>query len=253
MSEPAQPIFPVVQGPDGAPDWMAKRPPAIRRMALPTRDAGAPMPSARPPAAPPTPTSPPAAARELLAQVEAEIRAEVDRELDAAKAALTMEQSKLTEERAGLEAERAALQEQQRQFAEAVGALSETRASLREEVTEPLLELAVGIAEALVERAIEREPELHRALAQAALDALGGAADAELRVSRATYEAIVEHHGEARIRHGASTVPLVVDASIEGLGAVAVQGWTRVDGRLRERLRGALEAMLHERRLEGPA
>ncbi|MGE0787564.1 MAG: FliH/SctL family protein [Sandaracinaceae bacterium] len=246
MSErAARSLFRSVESVPRGGEWMSNTPPTVRPLdlgATPKRPSPAPRPT--------TTAGPSPIPKGALQRLEAEIRADVDRELDAAKAQLAAEQQRLVAERNKLEAERVTLVEQQRRFSSALGEMADHRARVREELVGPVLELATALAEALVERELTTSNDLATRLARAALESLGEADGAQLRVSQATYDAVVEVHGEAAIQHEGRSIPVVVDASVDGLGAIAVAGWTRVDGRVRERLAAAREAMEHERRLE---
>lgn len=249
MSERA-PLFPRVEQTPSAVGWMRRATEAPRKVSFargaePATPPVTAQPSVRPSAAPAGP------AAQLLAQVEAEIRAEVDRELDAAKEALAAEQERLAEARAQAEAEREALQLEKQRFGAAIAALGEVAVHAREQLEEPTLAIAVGIAEALLEREVQADPTLHTSLARAALAGLGGGESVELRVSQRTYDAVVELEGAPKLQHAGGTMALVIDERLDGLGAVAVSDWTRVDARVSERLAAALDAMTHERRTEG--
>lgn len=176
-------------------------------------------------------------------------------DLAALMAELEAERAALSEERAAFEAEReAARTEEQRatqRFVAAAAQLGAGATEISEELEEPLLELAVGIAEVLVERALELDPELHRTLAGAALAALERTEGTVLFASREAYAAIVEVAGGPRLRaEDGSELEVKLDAGLTGLGVVAKAGPARVDGRLRERLARVREALIHERRLQ---
>lgn len=251
MSEEA-PLFPRLDRDPEAVGWMRRVDAAPRKVSFAQRGGPSVAPAPVRSAPPPRASAPPAgSAAQLLAQVEAEIRAEVDRELDAAKQALAAEQEKLVEAQEQARAEREALTLEKQRFSAAIAALGDVVPQAREQLEEPALAIAVGIAEALIEREVEKDPTLHSALARAALAGLGGGESVQLRVSSRTYDAVVETEGGPTLSHGGGVMELVVDGSLDGLGAVAVSDWTRVDARLSERLAAALDAMTHERRREG--
>ncbi len=111
-----------------------------------------------------------------------------------------------------------------------------------------LLELAVQLAEVLVEREITREPELLGTLARSALASLEGIEPTSVRASRASYSAIVDTFGDPHIEFEGVPVRVVLDTKLEGVGVVVEGPDSRVDGRVGERLRSALRAMQDERR-----
>lgn len=138
--------------------------------------------------------------------------------------------------------------EEQEAYAHAALELASLRARVLAHSEAQLLELAVMIAEAIIERAIERDPAIHGALARAAVSALGDTSNAKLRVSRAAYKAITQVHGEEAVEVDGVRVELTLDNSLEGLSVVAEAGASRVDGRVSERLAAVLRALETEHR-----
>ena len=133
-------------------------------------------------------------------------------------------------------------------FARAVAEHLTARARALVAVEEQLLELSVQLAEVLVERELEREPELHAVLVRTALAALEGHQPTGARASRAAYTAIVGAFGLAEVEVDGVRVPITLDPRLDGVGVVVDGVDTRVDGRVGERLRSALRAMQDERR-----
>lgn len=232
-------VFPTLSKSPGAVSWMRPRPPEISVLTL-----SGPGSVPRAPSAPPR-ESP---AQSAIRKLEAEITRRVEAEIAAAQIDLDAMKGALDAERAKLEAERTVLAEAKARFTEAAAALGLQEVPT-DSLVEPLLELSVGIAEAIVEDAIERESGLHERLAKAALEALGTPEGAELRASPEAYDALMASLGAPELRNETSTVPILRDATLEGLGCVARAGRARVDGRVRERLAAVRDALVHERRL----
>ncbi len=129
--------------------------------------------------------------------------------------------------------------------------LASLRARTLAQTEAQLLELAVAIAETILERQIERDPTLYAPLARAAVAALGDTRSAKLRVARAGFRAITEMHGEEPVEVDGVRVELVLDNSLEGLGVIAESGASKVDGRVRERLAAVLRALEADHRRQG--
>jgi hypothetical protein len=140
---------------------------------------------------------------------------------------------------------------EQQAYAHAALELASLRARVLASCEAQLLELSVSIAEALIERAIERDPAIHGALARAAVAALGDTRTAKLRVSRSAFKAISQIHGEEAVDVDGVRVELMLDNSLEGLSVIAEAGASRVDGRVTERLSAVLRALEAEHRREG--
>ncbi|MGF1465978.1 MAG: FliH/SctL family protein [Sandaracinaceae bacterium] len=156
----------------------------------------------------------------------------------------------LDAERRALAAERADLERARAEYVEAVRALPRTQEIAVAALEEPLLALAVAVAEALVGEAVSRDPALHQRLASAALETLADPTDARLRVSPAAHDALVEILGAAHLPYAGREIPLERDPELRGLGGIALAGPSRVDARVGERLAAALDAMVHEHRRE---
>lgn len=142
----------------------------------------------------------------------------------------------------------ASISEEQEAFAHGALELASMRARLLSQLESELIELAVHVAEVFIEREIEIDPGVHGVLARTAIEALGEAQSARLRVSREAYRAISEVYGEAAIEVDGVSVELLLDHSIEGLGVIAESGASRVDGRIKQRLAGVMRALLAEHR-----
>jgi flagellar biosynthesis/type III secretory pathway protein FliH len=254
--------FPVLDRVERRPAWMHVAPPAVARVAFgargvePERAPRADAPRQAPPAAPAT-----EAAAEPATEAAAEPAPPAPRDpapeearpaapdpLEADRAELEAARAALAREREAVEAERRALEADRARFAEAARELATACERARADAEEPLLELAVEIAGAIVHEALERDPALHPRLARAALRTLGAMDDTELRASPEAYEALVEALGEPEIRHGGAAVAIVRDESLEGLGCVARAGRARVDAQVDGRLAAVREALVHERR-----
>lgn len=136
-------------------------------------------------------------------------------------------------------------------FASAAVELAVARTAALSELEGQLLDLAVEIASALIERELEREPELHSTLARAALASLGDAERVTLRTSPHAYETICHSLGghEANVR--GVHVQVAADATIPGLGCVVDGDNMRVDATVSERLRAVRRAFEDERRKLG--
>lgn len=140
---------------------------------------------------------------------------------------------------------------EQEAFAHAALEVASLRARVLGNCEAQLLDLAVGIAETIIERSIERDPAIHGALARAAVAALGDTRNAKLRVSRAAFKAIADIHGEEAVEVDGVRVELLLDNSLEGLSVIAEAGASRVDGRVSERLAAVLRALEAEHRRSG--
>ncbi len=140
---------------------------------------------------------------------------------------------------------------EQEAYAHAALELASLRARVLGNAESQLLELAVTIAEVIIEREVERDPTLHAAFARAAVSALGDTRQAKLRVSRQAYKAITEVHGTEGVDVDGVRVEFTLDNSLEGLSVVAESGASRVDGRVSERLATVLRALRADQRRHG--
>lgn len=131
------------------------------------------------------------------------------------------------------------------EFACAAAALAAAKLDLAQSMEERLWTLAIDVAEAIVEDRAERHPELERSFARVALESLDASGVAKLRVSRRTWDALVDVFGSAKIDLDGRRAELVLDPSIEGLGCIAEHEDSRVDGRLKERFE-AVRRAYHE-------
>lgn len=140
------------------------------------------------------------------------------------------------------------LREQREAFANAAVELGIARAATLSVLEGQLLDLAIEIASALIEREIEREPELHGTLARAALSSLGDSERVMLRTSPDAYEAICQTLGGSEVTTRGVHVQVHADATIPGLGCVVDGDNVRIDATVAERLRAVRRAFEEERR-----
>lgn len=140
---------------------------------------------------------------------------------------------------------------EQEAYAHAALEIGSLRARVLFNAESQLLDLAVSIAEMIIEREVERDPGLHNAFARAAVAALGDTRAAKLRVSRDAFRAISALHGEEAVDVDGVRVELTLDNSLDGLSVVAESGASRVDGRVRERLAAVLRAISADHRRQG--
>lgn len=140
------------------------------------------------------------------------------------------------------------LHEQREAFTNAAIELAIARAATLSVLEGQLLDLAIDIASSLIEREVEREPELHGTLARAALSSLGDSERVTLRTSADGYAAICEDLGgpEATVR--GVHIQVVADDTIPGLGCVVDGEHVRIDATVAERLRAVRRAFEEERR-----
>jgi hypothetical protein len=133
-------------------------------------------------------------------------------------------------------------------FAAAAIELAIARAAALSLAEGQLLDLAIEIAAAVIDHEVERDPELHSALARAALRTLGDCSRATLRTSPDAFHAIRESMGGERIELGGVRIEIVSDPSIPGLGCIVDAEHVRVDATVVERLRAVRIAFEDERR-----
>jgi hypothetical protein len=141
-----------------------------------------------------------------------------------------------------------ALTERAEAFANAAIELAIARAATITVLEDQLLDLAIEVASALVERELEAAPELHVALARAALASLGDCSQVTLRTSHDGYQTICAAFGGEEVEVRGVRVHVVADESIPGLGCVLDGENVRVDATVSERLRAVRRAFAEERR-----
>jgi hypothetical protein len=141
-----------------------------------------------------------------------------------------------------------ALQEHIQAFASAAIELSIARAANLAVLEGQLLDLAIEVAEALIEKEVEADPSLHSALARAALQSIGDASHVTLRTSADGFSAIVAALGGDDVEVRGVRVQVIADSSIPGLGCVVDGESVRVDATVAERLRAVRRAFEEERR-----
>ena len=228
MSDSFAPLsFPVVAGSGQVPDWMQPSSPKMRTFEFPSTrqpsedELGAAEVEDAPP--PPDPLA------ETRAQLEAERAA-------------------LQTERLAVEKERQALAQARERFEAGAQALVEAREQAFADAEEPVLELAVEIAQAIVQEAIETDAELLGRMAKAALRLLGDLDGVELPASPEAFDALRDCFEGGGPTVGGVVVPLVEDARLSGLGCIVQAGEARVDARIDGRLEAVRDALVHERR-----
>ncbi|MDD9933846.1 MAG: FliH/SctL family protein, partial [Myxococcales bacterium] len=139
---------------------------------------------------------------------------------------------------------------ERRAFAEAAAELAVARAQTLWDVEGQILDLAVSIAEVLIERELETDPELHQTLARAALRTLGEGEEPVLRVSPDAHSAILTCFGGETLSVDGVRARLKLDPTMEGLGCIAENEHRRVSGTIAERLRTIRRALEDERAQE---
>lgn len=140
------------------------------------------------------------------------------------------------------------LREATAHFGQACMDLALARNEALSEVEGQLLDLAVRIAEVIVEHEVQSHPELHQRLVGAALDCIAGEREVQLHVSEATYAVLNEIHGGAQFERAGVTVRMLKKPGLPGLGCVVESGHVRVDGRVTQRLQAMRRAFEEERR-----
>jgi vacuolar-type H+-ATPase subunit E/Vma4 len=133
-------------------------------------------------------------------------------------------------------------------FASAAIELAIARAATLAVLEGQLLDLAIEVAEALIEKEVETDPKLHVALARAAMQSLGDATSVTLRTSSDGFETIVAALGGTEVEVRGVRVHIVSDPTIPGLGCVVDGDSVRVDASVSERLRAVRRAFEEERR-----
>jgi len=138
----------------------------------------------------------------------------------------------------------ARLEDQQRAYMQAAADLALARSRIMRDIEAQVLNLAVDIAQTLVEDELESKPELHQSLARAAIETLGDPHHAELLASPDAFETLVALIGEPFMEVDGVRVPLRADPQLRGLGCIARNETGQVDGRVRERLRAVRQAFM---------
>ncbi len=243
--EPVRPLFAVVGAAPADVAWMEPPAPEIRDVQFAAWDrpdrSDPPLSALLDASAEP---GPPEASAEAPDPAQAQ---RLDEELQALEA----ERAALAEERTALEAARATLDAQRERLELVIGELGTAQSRALNEAKQTLIDLAVGVAEVIVGRELERDASAHEHLARVALSTLGDAAGVELRGSPEAYDLLVEVLGAPEVVYRGARVPLLKDETIDGLGFLATAGRTRVDGRIAERTAAVHEALLHELRMSG--
>lgn len=210
MSDEAK-VFPVLGGSSATPAWVSDEEVAIRPAVFRTIGSLAepepPMPEEPEPE--PVPVEPPPPDPAIIA-AEQELRA------------------------------------QAAAFAEAAAQLTALFPVAIAQAEEQLLQLAVELAGAIIDHEVEARPELHVAMARAAIGALAERSKAVLKISREGYAAMVDALGEAAIVVDGVRVHIELAPALTGLGCVVDNGDVQVDARVAERLRAVRETFMEE-------
>jgi len=125
---------------------------------------------------------------------------------------------------------------QRADLAAAVQSLVRAEAARAAQLEERLVGLAIELAEAILEEEIHARPELHRALARAALAPLDPTGAVTIRAGRASHDAMLHALGGSAFEVDGRSARLVLDPALEGAGCVVEVGEARADGRIRQRL-----------------
>jgi len=131
-------------------------------------------------------------------------------------------------------------------FCAALLDIATLRARALREAEQGLTDLAIRIAQAILERELKHDPSLHLRLVRSTLAAFGDAHRSKLRASPRTYDAIIEVQGSAVIDVEGVEVTIIRDASLDGLGCVVEGEVNLVDGRVEERLAAVWRAFRAE-------
>jgi flagellar biosynthesis/type III secretory pathway protein FliH len=145
------------------------------------------------------------------------------------------------------------LMEQREAFTHAALELALARAATLSVLEGQLLDLSIEIAESLIERELEQQPELHTTLARAALASLGDAERVTLRTSPSAFEAICQTLGGPETTVSGVHVVVHADETIPGLGCIVDGENVRIDATVAERLRAVRRAFEDERRKKAEA
>jgi vacuolar-type H+-ATPase subunit E/Vma4 len=140
------------------------------------------------------------------------------------------------------------LHEQREAFTNAALELAVARTATLTVLEGQLLDLSIEIAESLIEREIEHDPELHSTLARAALASLGDSDRVTLRTSPDAFEAICQQLGGSETTLSGVHVTVHADDTIPGLGCIVDGESVRIDATVAERLRAVRRAFEEQRR-----
>jgi flagellar assembly protein FliH len=140
------------------------------------------------------------------------------------------------------------LSEQRQAFTNAALELAIARSATLSVLEGQLLDLSIEIAESLIEREIEHDPELHSTLARAALASLGDSDRVTLRTSPDAFEAICQQLGGSETTLSGVHVTVHADDTIPGLGCIVDGESVRIDATVAERLRAVRRAFEEQRR-----
>jgi hypothetical protein len=143
---------------------------------------------------------------------------------------------------------RPVLREHEEAFANAALELAAARAGAINELEGQLLDLAIEIASALVEREVEASPDLHAALARAAIASLGDSTHVVMRTSPQAFETICAALGGNETSVRGVHVEIVADEAVPGLGCILDGDNVRIDATVAERLRAVRRAFEDDRR-----
>lgn len=182
---------------------------------------------------------PPAVNQAEVAEQQARAAEQAALEAQAIEAERKAEQDRQTQQEVKERAER---------LARAITEATAMRSRLLGETETQLVELAVAIASAIVEREIAIDPDVHGRLAQAALACLGPSDKATLRASKEAFDAIVATYGGHNVEIDGVQVQVICDNSINGYGCVVENSDARIDARVQSRLQEVLSSLRDEQR-----
>lgn len=169
-------------------------------------------------------------------------------ELEAVRAELAASQAELAQLQAQIGEHTAQLGRERERFARAALDMATARGEAIANAETQLLELAIGIASAIVDDALEERPELHKRLVDTGLSCLSGEDRVTVRCAPEAYDPIVETFGGDHFEVQGMHIEVSVDPSLTGLGCVLETADRRVDARVSERLAAVRAALLSENR-----
>jgi Flagellar assembly protein FliH len=141
-----------------------------------------------------------------------------------------------------------ALREREAAFRDAAVELAVARAAAINALEGQLLDLAIEIAAALIEREVSVSPDLQGALARAALASLGDSTHVTMRTSPEAYESICAALGGKETIARGVHVEVIADEALPGLGCIVDGDSVRIDATVSERLRAVRRAFEDDRR-----